>query len=132
MGSNPSDRHHHPTVATPVGPEVLDRSHQVPVVVHFRTPWCGPCQSLSQTLERVAAAAGGAWVLVAVNLDEAPAPPEGTGVRATPVVQLFRDGHLVAGFTGALPEPAVAAWLADEGLGPPPDPSPDGGSAGWL
>jgi putative thioredoxin len=92
--------------------DVIDRSMQVPVVVDLWATWCEPCKQLSPVLERLAAAAGGAWVLAKVDIDANPRIRQAFGVESVPTVVAVVAGQPIDGFSGALPEPDVRKWIS--------------------
>ena len=91
--------------------DVLDASKEVPVLVDFWAPWCGPCRQLTPVIEKAVRAAKGKVRLVKMNIDEHPAVAGQLGVQSIPAVFAFRNGRPVDGFMGALPEGQVKAFI---------------------
>jgi thioredoxin 1 len=78
--------------------EVL--ASDVPVLVDFGARWCGPCRALAPIVERLAAEHAGRFKVVKVDTDEAPAITKRYGVRAVPMVLVFRNGEKTAAHLG--------------------------------
>lgn len=91
--------------------EVVTRSAEVPVVVDLWAPWCGPCRTLGPLLEQVVDETAGQVALVKVNVDENPQVSAAFAVQSIPAVYALRDGKVIDGFIGALPESAVREFV---------------------
>ncbi|RJQ90008.1 tetratricopeptide repeat protein [Amycolatopsis panacis] len=91
--------------------DVVERSLNQLVVVDLWAEWCGPCKQLSPVLERLAADAGGAWVLAKVDVDANPRIAQLFGAQSIPTVVAIAGGQPVDAFSGALPEPEIRKWL---------------------
>ncbi len=101
--------------------QVLERSHEVPVLRDCWAPWCAPCRSLGPVLEKLAQEYGGEFLLAKLDTDKAPQISAALRMRSIPLVVLFIGGRPVDQFTGALPEGQIRAFL-DKHLQPPVSP----------
>jgi putative thioredoxin len=95
---------------------VIERSKQVPVVVDFWAEWCAPCRQLGPVLEQAVAKRAGKVDLVKVDTDSNQNLASAFGIQGIPAVKAFKDGAVVAEFTGAQPPQAVEQFL--DGLVP--------------
>jgi putative thioredoxin len=91
--------------------EVLERSKTVPVVVDLWATWCGPCKTLGPILEKVVKSTGGKVVLAKVDVDANPAIARAFQVQSIPAVYAMKNGQVVDGFMGALPEREVREFV---------------------
>ena len=104
--------------------DVIDASQEVPVIVDFWAPWCGPCKTLGPQLEAAVTAAKGKVKMVKVNVDEAQRLSAQLRIQSIPTVYAFFQGQPVDAFQGAIPGSEVKAFVAklaemageDEGL----------------
>ncbi len=87
--------------------DVIDASLEAPVLVDFWAPWCGPCRTLSPTIEKVVKEKAGKIRLVKINIDENPSIAGQLGVQSIPAVFAFAGGRPVDAFIGAYPESEV-------------------------
>jgi putative thioredoxin len=110
--------------------DVIEASREVPVIVDFWAPWCGPCKTLGPALEAAVTAAKGAVRMVKVNVDENQAIAAQLRIQSIPTVYAFWQGQPVDGFQGALPASDLKRFVETVGaMGPG---AADGGLAEAL
>ena len=98
--------------------EVLQRSLQTPVLIDFWADWCQPCKTLGPILEKLAEEFGGAFRLAKVDVEAEQELGAAFQIRSIPTVVLVKDGQLVDGFQGALPEGQLREFLKHHGIEP--------------
>ncbi len=91
--------------------DVIDGSAEVPVIVDFWAPWCGPCKQLGPALEAAVTAAKGRVRMVKINVDESPNISAQLRIQSIPMVYAFFQGKPVDGFQGALPASELKAFV---------------------
>ena len=98
--------------------DVILKSKQVPVLVDFWATWCGPCKSLGPVLEKLAQEFAGGFLLAKVDVDKEQQLAGYFQIKSIPTVMLLKDGQILDGFPGALPEGQIREFLQHHGVAP--------------
>ena len=85
---------------------------EVPVLVDFCAPWCGPCRAVAPVLDELATELDGRVKIVKMNVDENNAVAGALGVRSIPTLVVFKGGQAVEGAVGALSKAQMLEFLA--------------------
>src|SRR5436189_460639 len=91
--------------------KVIERSHEIPVVVDFWAEWCGPCRTLGPALESEVAKRAGEVELAKVDTDANQNLAMAFDIRGIPAVKAFKDGKIAAEFTGAIAPAQIEQFL---------------------
>ena len=83
----------------------------IPVLLDFWAPWCGPCKMIAPVLDELAPEFAGKAKIVKMNVDDNQATPAQFGVRSIPPLLLFKNGQVVATQVGALPKTQLANFI---------------------
>jgi putative thioredoxin len=91
--------------------DVIEASREVPVIIDFWAPWCGPCKTLGPMIEKAVLAAKGKVRLVKIDVDQNQMIARQLRIQSIPAVFAFHNGQPVDGFVGAVPESQIKSFV---------------------
>ena len=90
---------------------VIEKSTNLPVLVDFWAPWCGPCKQLTPVLEKITTKAKGGFLLAKINIDENKQIAAQLNIQSIPTVMIFKDKKIVDAFQGVIPENKIIEFV---------------------
>ena len=84
----------------------------LPCLVDFWAPWCGPCKAIGPVIDELAEEYAGKVQIVKMNVDDSPATPGKFGIKAIPTLILFKNGEAVDRITGAVGKPQLKELIS--------------------